>query len=464
MSNKRAAPGNVPTSRQGEQEQQQQEQPPLADAMLHDAHTLDELLAALRAGADPDSRTEYNRTKLMDACYRDDITMARELLAAGAQPDARDADGVTVIHFAAMGGSAELMALLIATGVPVDQRLMGHNGESALFHAVVRNDPEAVGVAQCLLDAGADPNAARIQRTAHSATGTVFVHCAFKGTTAMLELLLRYGANPRTINAGTGMTPLLVACANHIYGAEMIPILTAAGALDTCCAQGLSLVQHAYANGNASIMAAARRIVGPGDVARYKPSSVDPVGVVREYHYPDRTQRYYHNILPCAGQGDHRAKWASLRIASGPVCDEGTPARDTFALIAKSNDPHLWKLCANEMCSFQNWQTGNTLLHEAVGINSIAGVRAICKQVTVNPLLRNKHDATALDLCTDATMRAELVQYMAWRPLKEWARWYGPYVTMWQYYFLLVCQRWRCPIDRNVRIIIMRYIADPEQS
>jgi hypothetical protein len=125
-------------------------------------------------------------------------------------------------------------------------------------------------------------------------------------------------------------------------------------------------------------------------------------------------------------------------------------------------------LCAGELGSFRHLQTGNTLLHEAVSINSIAGVRAICKQATVNPLLRNVGGETALDMCTDATMRAELVQYMAWRPLKEWVRWYGPYVTMWQYYFLLVCQRWialgGAPIDRNVRIMIMRYIADPEQS
>ena len=116
----------------------------------------------LAAGADPNSRSaaQFGDTALSMAAGCDDKTpkgrkpkrtdpdaagVVRELLAAGAKPDA------WALEAAASLGQAEIARLFIATGMDVNAK--GYGGTTPLHQAVVENKPELVTI---LVDAGAD--------------------------------------------------------------------------------------------------------------------------------------------------------------------------------------------------------------------------------------------------------------------------------------------------------------------
>ena len=77
-----------------------------------------------------------------------------ELLASGADPNARDHNGWTALHFAAQARSPESVALLLRAGA--DPSLQDSDGNTALWRAVYWSGGEGA-VIGLLRDAGADP-------------------------------------------------------------------------------------------------------------------------------------------------------------------------------------------------------------------------------------------------------------------------------------------------------------------
>jgi ankyrin repeat protein len=61
-------------------------------------------------------------TPLHRAACGTDTSVARALIAAGADPRARDGDGVTPLHLAGWEGAAELVDVLLAGGADVNVR------------------------------------------------------------------------------------------------------------------------------------------------------------------------------------------------------------------------------------------------------------------------------------------------------------------------------------------------------
>src|SRR4051794_31593397 len=53
---------------------------------------------------------------LIDAATRDDKEAVRRLLKSGADVNSGEADGMTALHYAALGGDAELAAMLLYAG------------------------------------------------------------------------------------------------------------------------------------------------------------------------------------------------------------------------------------------------------------------------------------------------------------------------------------------------------------
>jgi ankyrin repeat protein len=91
--------------------------------------------------------------ELAEAAFVCDFLRVRELLAAGAHPDARDADGRTTIFSAVLGNSVGVLGLLLEAGADVNAR-DGH-GWTALHFAASEHLPE---VTQILLGSSADVN------------------------------------------------------------------------------------------------------------------------------------------------------------------------------------------------------------------------------------------------------------------------------------------------------------------
>ncbi|CAN0261438.1 unnamed protein product, partial [Discosporangium mesarthrocarpum] len=129
--------------------------------------------------------------------------LARALIEAGARPDARDKDGYTPLHWAAMRGHAGVARSLLRGGAQSDARSPAD--KTPLHHAAASGSTEVVLV---LLEAGADANA-------RNRYGSTPLHrAAFNGRHGVVRALLESGKALVDPRSNAGRSPLHLACRN----------------------------------------------------------------------------------------------------------------------------------------------------------------------------------------------------------------------------------------------------------
>jgi uncharacterized protein len=147
----------------------------------------------------------------MEAAYRGDVAVMRDLIARGAEVDERNSLGITALIFAAgatptvdhrQHGSTEAVELLVASGADVDGSV---NGPTALMYTAMHGNVRSAAV---LLQHGADVN---LERHTQTALREAVVY----GHDDMVLLLLDHGANVNVTDAN-GDTPLLTAVINAL--------------------------------------------------------------------------------------------------------------------------------------------------------------------------------------------------------------------------------------------------------
>ena len=162
----------------------------------------DQVAAQLASGAPLEQRDAARRTPLMIATRNDQLAIARRLIEAGADVNAKDNIRDTPFLYAGAEGRDEILKLILASGrAKLDDT--NRYGGNALIPAAHHGHPETV---RLLLEAGVDAN-----------------HVNALGWTALLEavilgnggpvyqeivgLLLDGGADPRIADKD-GVTPL----------------------------------------------------------------------------------------------------------------------------------------------------------------------------------------------------------------------------------------------------------------
>jgi rhodanese-related sulfurtransferase len=136
---------------------------------------------------DVNSIIANEKTPLMKAAHQGQGAIVRELLAAGARPEAKNADGNNALWLACVGGHLDVIDLLVEAGI--DNRNL--NGATALMYA--SSSGKAAVVAH-LLAKGADTAAETLDG---------FTALDMAASVECLALLRRAGQSPRAKENGS---------------------------------------------------------------------------------------------------------------------------------------------------------------------------------------------------------------------------------------------------------------------
>jgi len=199
--------------------------------------------ALLARGADANAAEGDGTTVLHRAVELDDIDLATALIAAGARPQVANRYGVTPLHVAATNGDAMLIERLLRAGANVNAALPG--GETALMIAARSGRPEAL---RALLTGGADVNARERQKGQ-----TALMWAAAENNSAAIRVLTAAGANVREKSTGQ-FTPLLFAVrGGHVEAAGTL--LDAGANVNDTLPDGMSALVLAVYNAHFELAA-----------------------------------------------------------------------------------------------------------------------------------------------------------------------------------------------------------------
>ncbi len=157
--------------------------------------TIEELARA--AVNETDERTPVMGTALMSAAMRGHLEVAERLLEAGADINAVDARGASILMLAAMGGGNDVARMLLAAGADLDART--DDGSTALFFAAARLDEKIV---RLMIDMGA--GAAVVNQSGQT---PLMAACLFGRRDGVIVDLSRAGAdvNQQTVKGNTAL-------------------------------------------------------------------------------------------------------------------------------------------------------------------------------------------------------------------------------------------------------------------
>ncbi|MBM41658.1 MAG: hypothetical protein CL483_07015 [Acidobacteria bacterium] len=135
---------------------------------------------------------------LVEAASRGDAGAVRALLDEGADPDERQGDGATALHWAVHRGDVSMVETLLATGATVDAV-----NELEVTPLLLAASNGQVAVVDRLLAAGADPEGGITDRE------RPLMRAAWVGSTAVVRALLDAGADPNGMEPARQQTALM---------------------------------------------------------------------------------------------------------------------------------------------------------------------------------------------------------------------------------------------------------------
>jgi len=169
----------------------------LAD--VFEANQAEQIEAALAARADLNASQVDGMTALHWACYHDKTELAERLIDLGANVNARNRYGISSLYLACLNGNESIVKRLLSEDVDPNTAING--GESALMTAARTGKIDTV---RALIKAVADLD------TTERNGQTAIMWASHEGHAAVVKLLLESGADYET-PLESGYTPFLLA-------------------------------------------------------------------------------------------------------------------------------------------------------------------------------------------------------------------------------------------------------------
>ncbi len=447
-----------------EEEIDEAKQKELDDAFLDAClkGSLKDVKRTLKAGAFVNAQNDDGDSALNLACLREQedgregtLEIVKFLLSKRCSPALVDNGGMNAVHVAAWHESAEVMKLLLSKEPHLSRMKDLDNRTPLAYVCRYRFDDDAVRITELLLDAGAD-----IEQGDNDWTPLLFA-CRY-GRSDLVSFLLQRGANIKAVDSD-GHNCLHLACWNGAFGKGIIPLLIKAG-VDVAAKtnDGKDALAFALETGYDMTKTLLQYLPKGSKPARPNGCFQDPIGNMK------MLVQFGLRVSDFADFGtgtDSNGRWATLRNGK-KLCFDGS-GRDVFNVLSQSNDPKLWILASSEPCFQQHPMTGDTLLHllsrnDKLNSEQKMEVFAALKKDYRNPLIPNFQNKRAIDLTSDSALKVELAKYMDWQPNRWVMKWYGPVFRKRAFALLLVLKRYPRAYVKDVRHLLVKYLAKVE--
>ena len=147
----------------------------------------DRIKELLEAGADPNATYWYQVTALHFTAFRGNMEATKLIADSGADINAKDSDGQSVLHWTCENENLNCIKLLLDMGADI---CASNEYNDTPLHYAARNSFSQAGAVLLLLKAGADVNALNTEGQ------TALHYAAKKGNIFCMQVLLDHGCDP----------------------------------------------------------------------------------------------------------------------------------------------------------------------------------------------------------------------------------------------------------------------------